>query len=195
MASDQNRGLAQMDTPADDARLGSPCSMILVQGTWARGFVPKRREVSLYPPNKRWWFEEGSQFRTGLDAALKSASLDWTICPFSEAVPTPFMPATAQRGNCPTSYAKAYRMILPLEPSLLLIATEETWRCVLYNTSIPWQAKSGSLPWRRRFLGCSRAGPSNCHNRAVLQPNFRLSDRAASYTVAESHIGFAGPPP
>jgi pimeloyl-ACP methyl ester carboxylesterase len=82
MASDQNRGLAQMDTPADDARLDSPCSIILVHGTRVPGFVPKRREVSLYPPNKRWWFEEGSQFRTGLDAALKSASLDWTICPF-----------------------------------------------------------------------------------------------------------------
>src|SRR5262245_20235181 len=71
-----------MDTPADAARLGRPCSIILVHGKWARGFFPKRREVSLYPPNKRWWFEEGSQFRTGLDAALKSASLDWTICPF-----------------------------------------------------------------------------------------------------------------
>src|SRR5262249_42885287 len=42
----------------------------------------KRREVSLYPPNKRWWFEEGSQFRAALDAALKSVSLDWPIRAF-----------------------------------------------------------------------------------------------------------------
>src|SRR5215813_1201657 len=57
-------------------------SIILVHGTWGRGFFPKRREVSLYPPNKRYWFEEGSQFCAGLDAALKSASLDWPIRAF-----------------------------------------------------------------------------------------------------------------
>jgi hypothetical protein len=60
----------------------SRCSIILVHGTWGRGFFPKRREVSLYPPNKRYWFEEGSQFCAGLDAALKSASLDWPIRAF-----------------------------------------------------------------------------------------------------------------
>src|SRR5262249_46762260 len=60
----------------------SRCSIILVHGTWSRGFFPKRRQVSLLSPNKRWWFEEGSQFRTALDAALKSASLDWPIRAF-----------------------------------------------------------------------------------------------------------------
>jgi len=57
-------------------------SIILVHGTWGRGFLPKRREVSLLPPNKRRWFEEGSQFRARLDAALKSASLNWSIQAF-----------------------------------------------------------------------------------------------------------------
>jgi hypothetical protein len=60
----------------------SRCSIILVHGTWGRGFFPKRREASLYPPNKRWWFEEGSQFRAGLDAAIKRASPDWPIRSF-----------------------------------------------------------------------------------------------------------------
>lgn len=69
------------DTPVDAGRV-SQCTIILVHGTRGFGFFPKRREVSLYPPNKRWWFEEGSQFRTGLDEALKSASLDWPIRPF-----------------------------------------------------------------------------------------------------------------
>src|SRR5262249_21494364 len=59
----------------------SRCSIILVHGTWGRGFFPKRRD-SLPPPNKRWWFEEGSQFRARLDEALKSASLDWPIRAF-----------------------------------------------------------------------------------------------------------------
>ena len=58
------------------------CSIILVHGTWGRGFFPKGREVSLLPPNKRWWFEEGSQFHAGLDTALESASLDWPIRAF-----------------------------------------------------------------------------------------------------------------
>jgi hypothetical protein len=69
------------DTPVDAGRVGRR-TIILVHGTWGRGFCAKRREVSLYPPNKRRWFEEGSQFRTGLDAGLKSASLDWPIRPF-----------------------------------------------------------------------------------------------------------------
>src|SRR5262249_39298515 len=56
--------------------------IILVHGTWGRGFFPKRREVSLVPPNKRWWFEEGSQFHAKLDAVLKSASLDSPIRAF-----------------------------------------------------------------------------------------------------------------
>jgi RNA polymerase sigma factor (sigma-70 family) len=66
------------DTPADVARVRR-CSIILVHGTWGRGFFPKRHEAS--QRNKRW-FEEGSQFRAGLEAALKSASLDWPIRAF-----------------------------------------------------------------------------------------------------------------
>jgi hypothetical protein len=60
----------------------SRCSIILVHGTWGRGFFPKHREVSLFPPHKRWWFEEGSQFYAGLDAALNSAALSWPIRAF-----------------------------------------------------------------------------------------------------------------
>jgi pimeloyl-ACP methyl ester carboxylesterase len=62
--------------------MASPCSIFLVHGTWGRGFFPKHRERS-QRKNKRWfWFEEGSQFRTGLVAALKSESLDWPIRSF-----------------------------------------------------------------------------------------------------------------
>jgi hypothetical protein len=75
------RSPALDDTPVDAGRV-SRCAIILVHGTWGRGVFPKRREVFSYPRNKRWWFEEGSQFRTGLDEALKSASLDWPIHPF-----------------------------------------------------------------------------------------------------------------
>jgi hypothetical protein len=84
------------DTPANAARV-KPCSIILVHGTWARGFFPKRREISLYPPNKRWWFEEGSQFRAGLDAALKNASLDWQIRAFLWSGANSVQPAMMQR--------------------------------------------------------------------------------------------------
>jgi hypothetical protein len=72
---------AMTDRPIDAARV-SRCTIVLVHGTWGRGPFPKRREASLYPPNKRWWFEEGSQFQTRLDKALKGASLDWRIRAF-----------------------------------------------------------------------------------------------------------------
>jgi pimeloyl-ACP methyl ester carboxylesterase len=65
-----------------DAGRVSRRTIVLVHGTWGRGFFPKRRDASLYPPNKRWWFEEGSQFRMRLDEALKAASLDWQIRAF-----------------------------------------------------------------------------------------------------------------
>ena len=60
------------------------CSIILVHGTWGRGFFPEISDLRrryLFLGNKRW-FEEGSQFLAGLDAALKSASLDWPIRAF-----------------------------------------------------------------------------------------------------------------
>src|SRR5262245_29667993 len=60
----------------------SRCSIILVHGTWGRGFFPKRRQVSLLPPSDRWWLEEGSQCHAGLVEALKSASLNWPIRAF-----------------------------------------------------------------------------------------------------------------
>jgi Alpha/beta hydrolase family len=69
------------DAPKDATRV-SQCTIVLVHGTWGRGFFPKRREASLHPPNKRRWFEEGSQFQTRLDTALKGASLDWRIRAF-----------------------------------------------------------------------------------------------------------------
>ena len=65
----------------DTARMGRS-SIILVHGTWGRGYFPKRREASLVPSSKRWWFEEGSQFRARLDAALKQATLDWPVHAF-----------------------------------------------------------------------------------------------------------------
>jgi hypothetical protein len=71
---------AMEDTSADLARV-RPCSIILVHGTWGRGFFPKHREVSLYPQNKRWWFEEGSHFWVSLEA-VKNASLEWPIRAF-----------------------------------------------------------------------------------------------------------------
>jgi pimeloyl-ACP methyl ester carboxylesterase len=60
----------------------SRCSIILVHGTWGRGFFPKRRDDSLYRSHKRRWFEAGSPFRAGLDAALKCESLNWPIREF-----------------------------------------------------------------------------------------------------------------
>ena len=60
------------------------CSIILVHGTWGRGFSPKISDLRrryLFLGNKRW-FEEGSQFLVGLNMALKSASLDWPIRAF-----------------------------------------------------------------------------------------------------------------
>jgi hypothetical protein len=66
---------AMEDTSVDLAR-ARPCSIILVHGTWGRGFFPKRRKASLYPPDKRRWFEEGSHFCASLEAALKNASLE-----------------------------------------------------------------------------------------------------------------------
>jgi hypothetical protein len=80
-ASDENKAV-ELAATNDAAAPPKRCLIILVHGTWGRGFFPKCREVSLYPPNKRWWFEEGSPFRTRLDAALKNASLDWSVRPF-----------------------------------------------------------------------------------------------------------------
>jgi hypothetical protein len=61
------------------------CQIILVHGTWGRGFIPKisdlRRKLSLFPPNKRW-FEDDSPFHVQLSTALKGASIDWPIRSF-----------------------------------------------------------------------------------------------------------------
>ena len=60
------------------------CSIILVHGTWGRGFFPEISDLRrryLFLGNKRW-FEEGSQFLAGLNMALKSASLDWPVRAF-----------------------------------------------------------------------------------------------------------------
>jgi pimeloyl-ACP methyl ester carboxylesterase len=74
-ASDENNAVvspAMNDTTAGAAR-ASRCSIILVHGTWGRGHRKAR--------TKRW-FEDDSPFRTRLDAALKSASLEWPIRSF-----------------------------------------------------------------------------------------------------------------
>jgi hypothetical protein len=70
------------DTPAHTARV-SRCSIILVHGTWGRGIFPKMSDLRRsYFRATKGWFEEGSQFCAGLDAALKNASLDWPIRAF-----------------------------------------------------------------------------------------------------------------
>lgn len=84
-ASNENRSVispAMDDTPADAARV-SRCSILLVHGTWGRGIFPKMSDLrrGYFRETKRW-FEEGSQFCDGLDAALKSESLDWPIRAF-----------------------------------------------------------------------------------------------------------------
>ena len=84
-ASNENTSVispAMDDTPADAARV-SRCSILLVHGTWGRGIFPKMLDLrpGYFRGTKRW-FEEGSQFCDGLDAALKSASLDWPIRAF-----------------------------------------------------------------------------------------------------------------
>jgi hypothetical protein len=84
-ASNENRPVispAMDDTPADAARV-SRRSIILVHGTWGRGIFPKMSDLRRrYFRGTKGWFEEGSQFCAGLDAALKSASLDWPIRAF-----------------------------------------------------------------------------------------------------------------
>jgi hypothetical protein len=84
-ASNENRSVispAMDDTPADAARL-SRCSILLVHGTWGRGIFPKMSDLRRgYFRGTKRWFEEGSQFCERLDAALKSASLDWPIRAF-----------------------------------------------------------------------------------------------------------------
>src|SRR5215813_14771660 len=70
------------DTPAHAVRV-SRCSIILVHGTWGRGIFPKMSDLRRrYSRGTKGWFEEGSQFCARLDAALKSASLDWPIRAF-----------------------------------------------------------------------------------------------------------------
>jgi|SoiMethySBSTD1v2_1073268.scaffolds.fasta_scaffold423928_2 hypothetical protein len=69
----------------------SRCSIILVHGTWGRGFFLKisdlkrrymaERNTVLSRGSKRW-FEDESTFRARLNAALENASLDWPIRAF-----------------------------------------------------------------------------------------------------------------
>jgi hypothetical protein len=71
------------DILADSARV-SPRTIILVHGTWGRGFLPKISDLRrryVFRGGKRW-FEDGSQFRKRLDKALEDASLNWTIRKF-----------------------------------------------------------------------------------------------------------------
>jgi hypothetical protein len=73
---------AMDDTPAHTARV-SQCSVILVHGTWGRGIFPKMSDLRRrYFRGTKRWFEDGSQFCVEMDAALKSASLDWPIRAF-----------------------------------------------------------------------------------------------------------------
>src|SRR5262249_9233272 len=120
----------------------------------------KRREVSLYPPNKRWWFEEGSQFRAALDAALKSVSLDWPIRAFLWSGAN----SVHARDRAASELSEELRKDLQ-DPNAtaVIIAHSHGGSVALRAISSPWQAGSGLSPWRPRFLGCSRAGPGKCH--------------------------------
>jgi hypothetical protein len=70
------------DTPAHTARV-CRCSVILVHGTWGRGIFPKMSDLRRrYFRGTKRWFEDGSPFCVEMDAALKSASLDWPIRAF-----------------------------------------------------------------------------------------------------------------
>src|SRR3954451_8770890 len=84
-ASNENGSVispAMDDTRADAERV-SRCSIILVHGTWGRGIFPKMPDLSRgYFRATKGGFEEGSQFCSRLDAALKNASLDWPIRAF-----------------------------------------------------------------------------------------------------------------
>jgi hypothetical protein len=60
----------------------SQCSIILVHGTWGRGFFPRISDLGRRKAGARRWFEDHSPFRASLDAALHSALLDWPIRPF-----------------------------------------------------------------------------------------------------------------
>src|SRR5262249_60744241 len=63
--------------PRDPARV-SPCSIILVHGTWGRGIFPKISDLKrryLFRGSKRW-FEDGSPFHERLKA------LGWPITAF-----------------------------------------------------------------------------------------------------------------
>src|SRR5262245_52277287 len=69
--------------PMDPARVG-PCSIILVHGTWGRGFFPKISDLKrryLFRGSKRW-FEDDSSFRARLNSALENASLGLPIRAF-----------------------------------------------------------------------------------------------------------------
>jgi len=71
--------------PPETPRL-TRCPIILVHGTWGRGFFAKTQdegscEDSLSEGAKRW-FEKGSDFRKNLEEQLESLSLEYSIFPF-----------------------------------------------------------------------------------------------------------------
>jgi hypothetical protein len=52
---------------------GTPAKVILVHGTWGRGFDPDREACRKETaPNEPRWFEIGSKFYTELSAGLSS---------------------------------------------------------------------------------------------------------------------------
>lgn len=56
----------------------SSCSVILMHGTWGRGFFPKDSDAQGRGRTKRW-FDKDSDFRKHLEARLKGASLLWPV--------------------------------------------------------------------------------------------------------------------
>ena len=65
---------------------GTRCPIILVHGTWGRGFFAKTQddgscEDALSEGAKRW-FEKGSDFRKNLEEQLESLSLEYSIFQF-----------------------------------------------------------------------------------------------------------------
>jgi hypothetical protein len=75
-----------MEKATDSANASSQtqthCRIILVHGTWGRGFFLKQANSELRQGREQRWFEEGSLFRRVLEAQLQQSSLNWSIRSF-----------------------------------------------------------------------------------------------------------------
>jgi len=63
-------------------RVPQQCPIILVHGTWGRGFFANdtEKEISENPvPGRKRWFEDGSEFRQALELALHDEPVEYVI--------------------------------------------------------------------------------------------------------------------